>query len=117
VDLIKNKEHLTLVGLDKLTKISTGMNSYRLYIPNYAIQDKFEYVPLNGYYINGFIAGDGCLALNTKYKNFAKMSIQISQHKNNKGLLFSIANYFKSSNKIYFHDINSIQLTLSGIKF
>jgi hypothetical protein len=44
------------------------------------------------------------------------MSLQISQHKNNKLLLLSIANYLKSSNKVYDHDTDSIQLTLTGIK-
>jgi hypothetical protein len=62
------------------------------------------------------IAGDGCLALNTKDAGFARMSLQVSQHKDNKFLLFSIANYFKSSNKIYNHATHSVQLTLSGIK-
>jgi hypothetical protein len=73
-------------------------------------------MPINGHYINGFIAGDGCLAFNTKDVNFGRMSLQISQHKNNKSLLLSIARYFKSSNKVYYHDINSLQVTLSGSK-
>lgn len=118
--LIKNKEHLTQIGIDKLIKISTGMNSFRLheelYSPNHAIISNSSYIPLDGHYINGFIAGDGCLSLNTKDVNFARMSLQISQHKNNKLLLLSIANYFKSPSKIYYHDINSLQVTLSGIK-
>jgi predicted DNA-binding transcriptional regulator YafY len=37
------------------------------------------------------------------------MSWQISQHNNNKLLLLSIADYFKSSNKVYYHDINSLK--------
>lgn len=48
-------------------------------------------MPINGHYINGFIAGDGCLAFNTKDVNFGRMSWQISQHNNNKLLLLSIA--------------------------
>jgi len=30
----------------------------------------FNYIPLNGHFINGFIAGDGCLTLSLKDKNF-----------------------------------------------
>ena len=120
MDLIKNQEHLTRLGIDKLTEMSTSMNSFRihkeLYSPSHAITSNSNYIPLDGHYINGFIAGDGCLALNTKDANFARMSLQISQHRNNRLLLLSMANYFKSPSKIYYHDTNSIQLTLSGTK-
>ena len=44
------------------------------------------------------------------------MSLQISQHKYNRLLIDSIADYFESPSKVYPHDTNSIQLTLSGIK-
>ena len=76
----------------------------------------FNYIPLNGHFINGFIAGDGCLTLSLKNKNFGRMSLQITQHINNKLLLVSIANYFKSLSKVYPHGPKSLQLTLSGIK-
>src|SRR5437773_1980250 len=71
---------------------------------------------LNGYFINVFIVGDGFLALSLKNKNFGRMSLQITQHINNKLLLVSIANYFKSLSKVYPHGPKSLQLTLSGIK-
>ena len=118
--LIKNKEHLTEVGIDKLIKISTSMNSIRIheefYAPIHAIEGNLKYIPISGDYINGFIAGDGCLSLNINKVNFGRMSLQISQHKNNKLLLYSIAKYFKSPNKVYYHDTDSLQITLSGHK-
>lgn len=96
------------------------MNSYREFLeeysPNHILEKSSEYIPINGNYINCFIAGDGCLAFNTKDKNFARMYLQISQHKHNKLLLLFIDNYFKSPSKIYYHDTNSLQLTLAGIK-
>jgi hypothetical protein len=120
LDMINSKKHLTKEGINEIIDIGNKMNSYREfyveYSPIHAIETKYKHIPINGHYINGFIAGDGCLALNTKDINFARMSLQISQHKNNRFLLESIGNYFKSPNKIYYHDINSIQLTLSGIK-
>ena len=120
VDIINSKKHLTEEGLNKIIEISNSMNSYRKlskeYCPIHTIEKYSLYVPLNGHYINGFIAGDGCLAFNTKDIGFGRMSLQISQHKNNKILLLSIANYFKSPNKVYYHETNSVQLTLSGIK-
>ena len=120
LDIIKSKEHLTQEGLNKIIDMSLTMNSYRKltkeYCPVHTIENNSLYIPINGHYINGFIAGDGCLALNTKDKGFARMSLQVSQHKDNKILLCSIANYFKSPTKIYYHEINSVQITLSGIK-
>lgn len=119
INLINNKEHLTKVGIDKLTKINIGMNSGRIhgesYAPSHTILGNTNYIPLSGHFVNGFIAGDGCLSLSTINASFARMTLQISQHKNNKLLLLSIANYF-GSNKIYYHDTNSIQVTLNGIK-
>lgn len=120
LDLINSKEHLIKEGIDKIIRISNSMNSYREfmveYSPHHTIENSVEYIPMDGNYINGFIAGDGCLAFNTKDVNFARMSLQISQHKCNKPLLLSIAKYFKSASKIYYHDTNSLQITLSGVK-
>lgn len=120
LSIINLKDHLTKDGINEIIGISNNMNSYRvhgeLYAPSHTIIGNSDYIPINGHYINGFIAGDGCLALNTKDIGFGRMSLQISQHKNNKILIFSIANYFKSPNKVYYHGTNSVQLTLSGIK-
>jgi len=120
INLINSEEHLTKIGKDKLIKISIGMNSNRiheeLYSPSHTIVGNINYIALSGHFVNGFIAGDGCLYLSTIDTNFARMSLQISQHKNNKLLLLSIAIFFKSPNKVYHHDTGSIQLTLSGIK-
>jgi len=119
-DILNSKKHLTKEGINEIINISNIMNSYREfpieYSPNHTIENNYEYIPIDGNYINGFIAGDGCLALNIKDVNFARMSLQISQHKNNRPLLLSIAKFFKYPNKIYYHGINSLQITLSGIK-
>jgi len=120
VDIIKSKKHLTEEGLNEVIIASKGMNSYRVfekdYCPAHTLESNREYIAIDGDYVNGFIAGDGCLALNTNDVNFCRMSLQISQHKYNKNLLLSIANYFESPSKIYYHDTNSLQLTLSGKK-
>jgi LAGLIDADG endonuclease len=120
--IINKKEHLLEEGLFKLFTISKTMNSYRKFIgenyysPSLTVIGNINYIPLNGHYVNGFIAGDGCLSLTLINKNFCKMSLQISQHINNKLLLLDIANYFESSKKVYKHDKNSLQVTLNGIK-
>jgi LAGLIDADG endonuclease len=95
------------------------MNSYRKFIgdgyysPNHVIIGNLNYIPLSVHYVNGFIAGDGCLSLTLIDKNFCKMSLQISQHINNRALLEDIASYFKSPSKVYRHDKNSLQITLN----
>ena len=117
---INSKEHLTKNGLEKIIGLSYNMNSYREididYSPLHTIRSNIKYIPINGHYINGFIAGDGCLYLSINNTNFGRMALQISQHKSNKMLLVSIANYFKSPDKIYYHDTDSLQITLSGHK-
>jgi hypothetical protein len=98
--IINSKEHLLEDGLFKLYTISKTMNSYRKFIgnddysPSHTIRGNSNYISFNGHYVNGFIAGDGCLSLTLMDKNFCKMSLQISQHINNKLLLLDIANYF-----------------------
>lgn len=48
------------------------MNSYRKDFnnipPSHTIKDSPDYIPINGHFINGFIAGDGSLNLRTKVK-------------------------------------------------
>jgi hypothetical protein len=96
------------------------MNSFIIhsneYYPDHTLETSLSYIPLNGHYINGFIAGDGCLYLNLKNKNFCRMVLQITQHIKNRLLLVSIAKYFNSPSRVYPHSSSSLQLTLSGIK-
>lgn len=119
--VIEDKEHLTEKGINKLYIIKKGMNSCRefsfsnYYSPNNTMKENIDYIPINGHYINGFIAGDGCLALHTG-KHFGTMHLQISQHKNNNLLMMSIANYFKSPSKVYIQSSNYLQINLGGTK-
>lgn len=120
-DIIYKKEHLSEEGIDKLYIISKNMNSYRkhssfIYSPMHTKEDSRYYIPLNGHYINGFIAGDGCLSINLKGKRFGYMYLNVSQHKNNKLLMESIAKYFKNTAKVYSYDINMLQIHLSGVR-
>ena len=98
--IINLKKHLTKEGIDEIVKISYSMNTYRefsdKYSPSHTNEKSINYIPISGHYINGFIAGDGCLTLHTKNNiGFAKMAIRISQHINNTPLLLSILAYFK----------------------
>lgn len=63
------------------------------YSPNDTKENNIDHIPMNGYYVNGFIGGDGCLNLNLG-KLFGTMYLSISQHKNNRLLMESIATHF-----------------------
>lgn len=119
LNIIESKEHLTKEGLSKLYVLSRSMNKGREfsdnvnYSPNHTKENSINYIPVDGHYINGFIAGDGCLILYLG-KHFCTMCLSITQHKNNKLLMESIANYFKSPSKVYLGRPNDIQILLSG---
>jgi hypothetical protein len=74
-----------------------------------------DYIPIDGHYINGFIAGDGCLVLRMG-KLFGTMHLCISQHKNNRLLMESIAKYFKSPTKLYLGRYKDLLINLGGVQ-
>lgn len=119
--IIENKEHLMEEGMNKLYVLSIGMNTGRefpvdvYYSPNHTKENNKDYIPINAHYINGFIAGDGCLILHLG-KHFGTMHLCISQHRNNRLLMESIATYFESISKVYITRPNEIQINLGGVK-
>jgi hypothetical protein len=121
-DIIDKKEHLSEEGIDKFYTISKNMNSSRKYFtstyysPSHTKEDNKDYIPINGNYINGFIAGDGCLSINLKGKRFGLMYLSIGQHINNKSLLESILKYFNNSTRVYSNGANMLQLNFYGTR-
>jgi hypothetical protein len=117
--IMEQNLHRSEEGVNSLVRIAEGMNTYRKDLSNippiHTIKSNSEYVPLNGNYINGFIAGDGSLYLRTK-SNFGSMGIQISQHVKNSYLLREIADYFNPALKVSVHGKDSTQITLGGGK-
>lgn len=65
--IVYNKEHLTQEGINKIIHLKSGMNKSRIYPinyqPNHTITTNSSYIPLNGNYVSGFIAGDGCISI------------------------------------------------------
>lgn len=120
-NIIESKEHLTEEGLNKLDVLSKGMNTGRkfpvdeYYSPNHTKENNINYIPIDGHYINGFIAGDGCLTLSLG-KIFGTMHLCISQHKNNILLMKSIAKYFKSPSRVYSGRSKDIQINLGSVQ-
>ena len=121
LELMEENLHRSEEGVKLLVSLSEGMNSlrkdYRKMPPIHIIKGNSEFIPLDGNYINGFIAGDGCLYLRTK-SNFGSMGIQISQHVNNSSLLREILDYFQSGLNVFSHGKGkkSVQITIGGKK-
>jgi hypothetical protein len=116
---LKKKINRTEEGFNSLVNLSYNMNRYRKdysnFPPSHTIKDSPNYIPINGHFINGFIAGDGSLYLRTT-ANFGSMGIQISQHVNNKPLMREVADYFNTNIKINNHGKDAIQITVGGKK-
>ena len=119
LELIEQNLHRSEEGIKLLISLSECMNSLREDFSNmppvHTIKENLEFIPLDGNYINGFIAGDGCLFLKTK-SNFGVMGIQISQHANNSHLMKEIVKFFNIDLNVYSHSKKSIQITLGGKK-
>lgn len=119
LDLMEENLHRTEEGLNLIVKLAEGMNylrtDYSQFPPIHTIKDNPQFIPINGHFINGFIAGDGCLFLKTK-SNFGSMGIQISQHHLNRSLLQEILYYFNPDSKVFTHGkgTKSVQITLGG---
>ena len=86
-----NKEQLNVEGFNKIMSHYLQMNTKRnnnlntLSIAEWREKD-FNYLSLNGHYINGFIAGDGSIGLTTNLDNLTKFGtifVSFSQHINN----------------------------------
>lgn len=120
LELMEQNLHRSEEGLKLLVNLSDNMNSLRKDFsklpPVYTMKDSLKFIPMNGNYVNGFIAGDGCLFLRTK-SNFGTMGIQISQHTINRNILREILDFFKcSALNVYDHNKGnkSVQITLGG---
>jgi hypothetical protein len=105
LEIIKNKGHLSLEGLNKIKYIKANSNTGRLFNNNinlYCDPNTPGYIPLDPNYISGFLTGDGYLSLVTKIDSpsFGRMRIGLTQHQDNYLLLQSIKDYFNVDNFI-----------------
>lgn len=79
----------------------------------------FNYLSLNGHYINGFIAGDGSIGLMTNLDNIKKFGtilITCTQHINNYILIASILRYFSPKLNPSKHSESSVGGFIAGLK-
>jgi LAGLIDADG endonuclease len=106
IDLIKNKEHLTLQGVLKIANIKASMNTKQetpdipdivpVLRPSLPID---AHINLNPYWISGFTAGEGCFSVSV-IKSKAKLGetswirFILTQHNRDKNLMNSLVTYF-----------------------
>lgn len=95
--------------------IGRDISQFNCYTPNHTKQSNTNHILINGHYINGFIAGNGCLFLSTSNNHFGTIHLNISQHINNRSLIESIANYFNPSIKVRLGLSKDVQIHLKSI--
>lgn len=122
-NIITEGRHLTSEGIIELQDLFKNMNRSRAntldYLPSHCNKDSFEYIPINGNYISGFIAGDGSIgifqhSLTFDSPNFCRIYLSLTQHKNNIFLINEIKSYFKVEIKTKVQTNNTIQLSIEN---
>lgn len=130
VELVNNKAHLTLEGLEKIVNIKASMN---LGLSDMLISEFPGYVPverpvinndnviLNPYWISGFVSAEGNFdvrvpSTNSKLGYRVQLRFRISQHSRDLILMQKIVEYL-GSGKIYkYAGKSSISLTIVDFK-
>lgn len=125
-EIISSKSHLTLEGIDKLQNLFKNMNRSRVnlenYLPCHCNKDSPKYIPINGNYISGFIAGYGSISI-SQYSltfdtsQFCRIYLSLTQHKNNFILINEIKDYFKVDIKIKIQSNNTVLLLIENKQF
>jgi hypothetical protein len=122
-EIITSKSHLTSEGIVKLQDLFKNMNRSRIsledYLPSHCNKNSPDYIPINGNYISGFIAGDGSIgifqhSLTFDSPNFCRIYLSLTQHKNNLFLINEIKSYFKVEIKTKVQINNTIQLSIEN---
>lgn len=125
-EIITSKSHLTSEGIIKLQDLFKNMNRSRIgledYLPSYCNKNSHDYIPINGNYISGFIAGDGSISiypstLTLENSKFCKIFISLTQHKNNLLLMNEIKDFFNINNKLNIYPNNTIRLLIENKEF
>lgn len=130
VELVNNKAHLTLEGLEKIVNIKASMN---LGLSDMLISEFPGYVPverpvisndniiLNPYWISGFVSAEGNFdvripSTNSKLGYRVQLRFRISQHSRDLILMQKIVEYL-GSGKIYkYAGKSAISLTIVDFK-
>jgi len=102
VNLMYNKEHLTVEGFQKILNLKASMNlgaptSLKSVFPNIipVERPKVENIDIsNPYWLAGFTSGDGCFSINiTNSKKYIQFVFSINQHIRDKELIEKLSSY------------------------
>lgn len=125
-NIITSKSHLTEEGIQKLQLLFDGMNRKRKnlenFLPDHCNKNSSLFIPINGNYISGFIAGDGSLgiipfSLAFNSLDFCQPYFSITQHKDNIVLINEIKDFFNPDLDIKINTNNSVQLLIMSKEF
>ena len=130
VELVNNKAHLTLEGLEKIVNIKASMN---LGLSDMLISEFPGYVPverpvmnndnviLNPYWISGFVSAEGNFdvrvpSTNSKLGYRVQLRFRISQHSRDLILMQKIVEYLGSGRIYKYAGKSAISLTIVDFK-
>lgn len=103
--LIKNRSHLTLLGLEQIISIKSALNlglsnQLQKAFPNVESLIRPSYTPtddpLHPDWVSGFITGDGCLTVSIKSTNQVIVSLDININERDEPVLIKIKNFFNA---------------------
>ena len=114
VELVNNKAHLTVEGLNKIVNIKAGMNlglsdKLKSEFAGYTLVQRpvinYDNVILDPYWISGFVSAEGNFdvripSTNSKLGYRVQLRFRISQHSRDLRLMEKMVEYFRSG-KIY----------------
>jgi LAGLIDADG DNA endonuclease family protein len=128
INLINNKEHLTLEGLQKIVALKASLNLGlsddlkkafpKIIAVSRPLIEKSENI--DPYWLAGFTSGEGCFSINlkksTKYSTGFSVGLifKLSQHIRDKELIESLIKYLECGN-VYLN-LNSIDYTVYKIE-
>jgi len=96
VEILSNKEHLTLEGLERLKALAENMNTGRSFIDKWSFCSKIQNL-LTPEWILGFADGESCFSctmIKTSTSNNWKFNFSVSQHISDRYVLERIKKFF-----------------------
>jgi hypothetical protein len=123
IEIIVNKEHLTLKGLNKIVGLKSALNIGlpEILIANFPDIDLIKRPqfqvnegPLNPYWVSGFTEGDGSFYVTiSKKTNYVRMCYSIGLNNRETPLILKIQKYFKGKGSI----VESVDNNYNTVKY
>lgn len=121
INIIANKEHLTLDGLTKIVSIKSILNKglsenlktvFQDVKPLNSLEYKISGSPLDPYWVSGFSEGDSSFLVSISKKNYTRIIYSIGLHARDLPLIYRIQGFFGGAGKIINYK-NTVQYAIA----